>query len=110
MKVLRAGRYPDLVPCPVKAGTRTPERSAYLSARSNCYVAAAATILLLTACSPPPPIVSADTSCERFAHISATDAQLKVYQDNWAVMESYADQIVEHNVTYDKACLGPTKP
>lgn len=72
--------------------------------------ATAVAILLLTACSPPPPIVSADTSCERFAHISATDAQIKVFQDNWDVMETYADQVVEHNVTFDKSCLGPVKP
>lgn len=62
-------------------------------------------ILLLSACSPPPPIVSADTSCERFRHISATDAQIKVFSDNWEVMESYADQIVSHNVEFDKRCM-----
>lgn len=56
---------------------------------------------------PPPPIVSADTSCERFRHISANDAQIKVFTDNWEVMESYADQVIEHNIEYDKKCLGP---
>jgi len=64
-----------------------------------------AAILLLSACSPPLPIVSADTSCERFRHISATDAQIKVFADNWDVMESYADQIVAFNIEYDKHCL-----
>jgi hypothetical protein len=64
-------------------------------------------ILLLGGClfntELPPP--SADTSCERFRHISATPAQIKVYQDNWEVMESYADQILSHNIEYDGHCL-----
>ena len=67
-------------------------------------------ILLLSACADKPPIVSADTSCERFRHISATDAQIKVFADNWDVMESYADQIVSHNVEYDAQCLKVEKP
>jgi hypothetical protein len=59
----------------------------------------------LSACAEPlPPIVSADTACERFAHISATDAQRKVFADNWDVMEAYADQIIAHNIEYDKRC------
>ena len=66
---------------------------------------AAVAILLLSACADKPPIVSADTSCERFRHISATDAQIKVFADNWDVMESYADQIVSHNVEYEAQCL-----
>jgi hypothetical protein len=69
-------------------------------------VAAAVAILLLSACGSNPPIISGDTSCERFRHISATPAQIKVFADNWEVMESYADQIVSHNVTYDGHCLG----
>jgi hypothetical protein len=61
----------------------------------------------LSACAEqPPPIVSADSSCERFAHISADDAQRKVFADNWAVMESYADQIIAHNIEYDRRCAG----
>lgn len=64
------------------------------------------TILLLSACSSNPPIISGDTSCERFRHISATPAQIRVFADNWEVMEPYADQIVSHNVTYDGHCLG----
>jgi hypothetical protein len=70
------------------------------------HAAAAVAILLLSACSSNPPIISADTSCERFRHISATPAQIKVYQDNWEVMETYADQIVSHNLEYDRHCLG----
>lgn len=68
--------------------------------------AAAVAILLLSACSSNPPIISGDTSCERFRHISANDAQIKVFADNWEVMESYADAIVAHNLEYDRHCLG----
>lgn len=75
-------------------------------ARGLTGFVAAAAILLLSACSSNPPIISGDTSCERFRHISATPAQIKVYQDNWEVMESYADQVVSHNLEYDKSCLG----
>lgn len=73
--------------------------------------AAAIAILLLAGCADKPPIISADTSCERFRHISATDAQIKVFADNWEVMESYADSVVAHNIEYDKKCLmGPPAP
>lgn len=76
----------------------------FLSGRFNA--AAALIFVLLSACADKPPIVSADTSCERFRHISATPAQIKVYQDNWEVMESYADQVLAHNIEYDGKCLG----
>src|SRR5687768_3466764 len=66
----------------------------------------AVAILLLSACSSNPPIISGDTSCERFRHISATPAQIKVFADNWEVMETYADQLVSHNLEYDRHCLG----
>jgi hypothetical protein len=69
-------------------------------------IAAAVAILLLSACGSNPPIISGDTSCERFRHISATPAQIKVFADNWEVMETYADQIVSHNLEYDRHCLG----
>lgn len=69
----------------------------------------AAVILLLAGCADKPPIISADTSCERFRHISATDAQIKVFADNWEVMESYADQIVAFNIEYDRHCIGEVK-
>lgn len=62
-------------------------------------------ILLLSACAEKPLVISADTSCERFRHISANDEQIKVFSDNWAAMESYADQVLAHNAEYDAHCL-----
>lgn len=63
----------------------------------------------LSACAEEKPLQTVDTSCDRFAHISANDAQLKVFQDNWDTMESYADQVVAHNIEFDKRCLGNPK-
>jgi outer membrane biogenesis lipoprotein LolB len=68
--------------------------------------AAAVAILLLTACADKPPIVSADTSCERFRHISFNDEQIKAVAADWTLWESVADQVVQHNLEYDKHCLG----
>lgn len=82
-----------------------PARPSRTSVDAGIASAALAVLLLLSACADKPPIVSADTSCERFRHISATPAQIKVYQDNWEVMESYADQVLEHNLEYDGHCL-----
>lgn len=60
----------------------------------------------LTGCGDKtPPIVSGDTYCEKARHISATEAQIEVFRANWDVMESYADQVVAHNLTYDGDCL-----
>jgi hypothetical protein len=64
----------------------------------------------LTGCGKEPPVVSGDTYCEKARHISATDAQIEVFKANWPVMESYADQVVAHNITYDGDCLGAGKP
>lgn len=72
-------------------------------------LAAAAIILLLAGCAEKPLVISADTSCEKFRHISATDEQIKVFADNWSVMEPYADQILTHNAVYDAACLKADK-
>lgn len=59
----------------------------------------------LTACGDkPPPVVSADTSCDRFAHISFDDRQIEAVKGNWDLWESAVDQIVAHNVEYDKRC------
>jgi hypothetical protein len=67
----------------------------------------AAWLLLISAsgCAKAPPIVSGDLSCEKFRHISASEDQLRVFDQHWDVMESYADQIVSHNITYDAHCL-----
>ena len=73
--------------------------------RGSLIAAAASAILLLSACTEKPLVISADTSCERFRHISANDEQIKVFADNWAVMESYADQILAHNTEYDAHCV-----
>jgi hypothetical protein len=70
----------------------------------------AASLLLtsLSGCGSRPKVeVSADTSCEVFRHIGANDAQIGVFRDNWTVMESYADQIIAHNMEYDKRCTSP---
>jgi hypothetical protein len=86
---------------------RSPEHRAGRAIwRTSFRAAAAVAILLLSACGSNPAVISGDTSCERFRHISATPAQIKVFADNWEVMEPYADQIVSHNVTYDGHCLG----
>lgn len=65
-------------------------------------------MMCLTACAsaspPPPPIVTADTSCDRFKHISATEAQIAAIKANWSLWESYARQIAAHNDAYDKRC------
>lgn len=71
--------------------------------------AAVAIYTLLAGCVQAPPPPSGDTYCERARHISATDAQIKVFADNWAVMESYADAIITHNLVYDAACLKADK-
>ncbi len=91
---------------PVLQRSLTGKPAGLSSCRVSFHAAAAVAILLLSACADKLPIPSADTSCERFRHISATPAQIKVYQDNWEVMESYADQVVSHNLEYDKSCLG----
>ena len=65
--------------------------------------------LSVSACAGNPPPPSGDTYCERARHISATDEQIKVFADNWAVMEPYADQVISHNLTYDAACLKEPK-
>ena len=60
----------------------------------------------LTACADkPPPVVSGDLSCDRFRHISATQAQIDVIAANFAVMESWVDQVVAHNDEFDKHCV-----
>jgi len=50
-------------------------------------------------------IVEADTSCDRFAHISFNDAQRAAVAANWDLWESAAEQVAAHNIEYDKRCL-----
>lgn len=59
---------------------------------------------LLTSCASPPPIVSADTSCDRYKHISADDAQRAAIKANWPLWDSLARQIAAHNDSYDGKC------
>jgi hypothetical protein len=49
-------------------------------------------------------IVSADTSCERFRHISADDDQRAAIKADWGLWETFARQIAAHNEVYDAAC------
>lgn len=49
-------------------------------------------------------IISADTSCERFRHISASDEQRAAIKADWGLWETFARQIATHNDVYDAAC------
>ena len=94
---------------PVPKGSRLPHSQQGVPRLAWRTFAATSLILLLSACAEKPLVISADTSCERFRHISANDEQIKVFADNWAVMESYADQILAHNTEYDAKCLKEPK-
>lgn len=63
--------------------------------------------LCLSACGDKPVIVSADTSCERFRHISATAGQRAFMAGDWPLWESLGLQVAAHNTEYDKTCLKP---
>jgi len=59
----------------------------------------------LTACADDkPPPLTIDTSCDRFAHISFTEAQIKAVESNYDLWESAVDQVVSHNIEFDKRC------
>jgi len=66
-------------------------------------------LLSLTACAERAPVfkVTADTACEKYRHISASDEQIEVFTRNWVVMKPYAQQVAAHNATYDRDCLAP---
>ena len=49
-------------------------------------------------------MISADTSCERFRHISATEEQRDAIKADWGLWETFARQVADHNDTYDAAC------
>lgn len=42
--------------------------------------------------------------------IAATDKQADYIEANWELMESYADQMIAHNIEYAKHCMSETKP
>lgn len=58
----------------------------------------------LTACDRRPLVISADTSCERFRHISANDEQRAAIKADWGLWETLARQIADNNDAYDAAC------
>ncbi len=66
-------------------------------------------LLSLSGCASQGPVfkVTADTACEKYRHISASDEQIEVFTKNWGVMKTYAQQVAAHNVTFDKDCLAP---
>lgn len=65
--------------------------------------------MLSTSCAKAPVIISADTSCERFRHISADDDQRAAIKADWGLWETFARAVADHNDAYDTACAGPVK-
>lgn len=57
-----------------------------------------------TSCARHEIVISADTSCERFRHISATEEQRDAIKSDWGLWETFARQVADHNDTYDAAC------
>ena len=55
-------------------------------------------------CARAPVIISADTSCERFRHISANDEQRAAIKADWGLWETFARQVATHNEVYDAQC------
>ncbi len=51
--------------------------------------------------------MSGDLSCERFRHISATEAEIGAIEAAWDIFEPLARQVAAHNDTYDAACAKP---
>ncbi len=64
-------------------------------------------LISLTGCGSGPVVVSTDTSCTRFRHISATDSQRAFMSSDWPLWQSLGVQIAEHNTEFDKTCLAP---
>lgn len=54
-------------------------------------------------------MISADTSCERFRHISANDEQRAAIKADWGLWESFARQVASHNDAYDEQCAEAVK-
>ena len=55
-------------------------------------------------CDRRPIVISADTSCERFRHISANDEQRAAIKADWGLWETFARAVATHNDVYDAAC------
>ena len=71
---------------------------------SSAVIVSLVLTISLSACGKAPVIISADTSCERFRHISANDEQRAAIKADWGLWESFARQIATHNDVYDAAC------
>ena len=54
-------------------------------------------------------MISADTSCERFRHISASDEQRAAIKADWGLWESFARSVADHNDAYDAHCAEAVK-
>jgi hypothetical protein len=76
---------------------------------SSAAIVSLALTLSLTSCGKAPVIVSADTSCERFRHISANDEQRAAIKADWGLWETLARAIADHNDEYDSRCA-PVQP
>lgn len=70
----------------------------------NASIVSLGLTLSSTSCDRRPVIISADTSCERFRHISADDSQRAAVKADWGLWETLARQIADHNDIYDAAC------
>ena len=70
----------------------------------NVAIVSLALTTSLSACGKAPVIISADTSCERFRHISASDEQRAAIKADWGLWETFARQVATHNDVYDAAC------
>ena len=57
-----------------------------------------------TSCAEKRIVISADTSCERFRHISANDEQRAAIKADWGLWETFARAVADHNDVYDAAC------
>lgn len=76
-----------------------------LSSATGCLVL----MMSSTSCAERPLVISADTSCERFRHISANDEQRAAIKADWGLWETFARQVADHNDAYDAACAEAVK-
>ena len=76
---------------------------------SSAAIVSLVLTISLSACGKAPVIISADTSCERFRHISANDEQRAAIKADWGLWETFARQIASHNDAYDEQCAEAVK-